>query len=186
MTWTPLEFWANITTVLCIFLAGRNSVHTWWTGIIACGLFGWLFYDAKLYADVLLQVFFVATSIVGWWNWNKFGQVDTPITDVKRAKMVQYVLAAIAFAGMYGAMLNYFTDAWSPWVDSMNLSISILAQLLLMSRKVENWPAWVVVNAISVPLYFSRELYLTAGLYAVFFLHAIWAWRQWTIEMKKA
>lgn len=178
--WTPLEFWANAVTVLCIFLAGRNSVHTWWTGIVACGLFGWLFYDAKLYADVLLQVFFVVTSVIGWLNW---GKIQAKISTVSRDKMVGYVLAAVAFAGAYGALLHYFTDAWSPWVDSLNLSISILAQLLLMARKVENWPAWVVVNAISVPLYFTRELYLTAGLYAVFFVHALWAWKQWRLEL---
>ena len=186
MNWTPLEIWANAATLVCIFLAGRNSVHTWWTGMVACTLFGLLFYDAKLYADMILQVFFVITSIVGWWNWNKFGQDNTPITAVKREKMVQYILAAIAFAGMYGAMLHYFTDAWSPWLDSLNLSISILAQLLLMTRKIENWPAWVVVNAISVPLYFSRELYLTAGLYSIFFVHARWAWYEWTQKMKRA
>ena len=65
----PLEISANLITTASILLAGRNSIHTWWTGIIGCVLFGVLFYDARLYADVALQVFFLATSISGWWAW---------------------------------------------------------------------------------------------------------------------
>ena len=62
---TPLELAANAVTATSIFLAARNNVHTWWTGIIGCTLFGMLFWDSQLYADVLLQAFFVATSVYG-------------------------------------------------------------------------------------------------------------------------
>jgi nicotinamide mononucleotide transporter len=61
MTW--IEIWANITTAICIFLAGRNSIHTWWTGIVSSILFSVLFYTSQLYADTLLQVFFIVTEI---------------------------------------------------------------------------------------------------------------------------
>lgn len=62
---TMLEIAASTTITLSIFLAGRNSVHTWWTGIIGCALFAILFYQVKLYADVLLQIFFLIASGVG-------------------------------------------------------------------------------------------------------------------------
>lgn len=64
-----LEIGANGLTALAILLAGRNSVHTWWTGIVGCSLFALLFFQAKLYADVLLQAFYVVTSVLGWWKW---------------------------------------------------------------------------------------------------------------------
>ena len=66
---SPLEIAANVLAGASILLAGRNSVHTWWTGIVGCGLFAFVFLDSRLYADTVLQVFFVITSIVGWWQW---------------------------------------------------------------------------------------------------------------------
>lgn len=185
MTWTPLEIAANLFTVICIFLAGRNSIHTWWTGIVACVLFGALFYQAKLYADVTLQVFFVVTSLVGWYGWMKKTSEDVPgivVLSLDRASektMVTMVSLAVLTAIGYGAVLHFFTDAYAPWIDSLVLTFSVIAQLLLMRRKLENWPVWVFVNLLSAPLYFSRELYLTAGLYTVFFVHALWAWKHW-------
>lgn len=182
--WTPLELWANLTTVACIFLAGRNSIHTWWVGIVACVLFGLLFYGVQLYADVLLQVFFVCTGLIGWYNWRNVGTKTTPITKINRKSLLLYVSLAVMFTLGYGSLLHVFTNAWAPWIDSAVLSFSILGQLLLMYRKVEAWPTWVAVNTISVPLYISRDLYLTAGLYAVFFIHAFWAWYNWNNEYK--
>ena len=64
-----LEIAANACNALSILLAGLNSVHTWWVGILGCALFGVVFYQARLYADVTLQLFFVVTSAVGWWQW---------------------------------------------------------------------------------------------------------------------
>lgn len=175
-----LEWAANLTTALCIFLAGRNNIHTWWTGIVACVLFGALFFQSQLYADVTLQVFFIATGIIGWYGWtNKAEKAELPLAYASRSTMTWMIVAAVIVAGLYGTLLHYYTNAYAPWIDSTVLTFSVFAQLLLMRRNVQTWPLWVLVNVLSVPLYFSRELYLTAGLYAIFLVHAIWAWHNW-------
>lgn len=125
----PLEIAANGFATAAILLAGRNSIHTWWTGIVGCLLLAVVFLQAKLYADVVLQVFFVLSS--------------------------------------------------APFGDSMVLVFSVIVQLLLMGRRIENWPFWLLVNSIAVPLYASRELYLTAFLYALYWVNAIVAWLKW-------
>jgi nicotinamide mononucleotide transporter len=107
----PLEIAANAFVAAAIFLAGRNNVHTWWTGIVGCTLFALVFYEVKLYADVILQIFFVLTSIVGWYRWLR-GNSGQEL-DVSGA-----VLAVVAAAG-YGALLHAFTDAYAPFLDSM-------------------------------------------------------------------
>ena len=66
-----LEIAANVFNAAAIVLAGLNNVHTWWTSIVGCTLFAVVFYETRLYADVTLQVFFVAASVVGWWRWTK-------------------------------------------------------------------------------------------------------------------
>ena len=96
-----LEIAANAFVAVAIFLAGRNNVHTWWTGIVGCTLFGYVFYGVKLYADVTLQVFFVLTSIAGWYRWlrgNSGQQLDVRFSPPSFVALCAG-LAAVAAAG---------------------------------------------------------------------------------------
>jgi nicotinamide mononucleotide transporter len=176
-----LEIAANLVTAASILLAARNSAHTWWTGIIGCALFALLFYTAKLYADVVLQGFFILTSVIGWWAWLRGeGGRPLPTRHAEPATVAAAVLGGALAAPAYGALLHYFTDAYAPFIDSTVLVFSVIAQLLLMQRRVEAWLFWVLVNTIAVPLYASRELYLTAGLYLAYWVNAVVAWGAWS------
>jgi nicotinamide mononucleotide transporter len=177
---SPLEIAANAVTTVSILLAGRNSVHTWWTGIVGCALFAVVFFQTKLYADVVLQLFFLVTSAMGWWQWLR-GDRGRPLT-VSRAGLP--MLAWSAPAGIvatigYGALLHFFTDAYAPFIDSAVLVFSVIAQLLLMQRRIETWAFWLLVNSIAAPLYASRDLYLTSFLYAGYWINAVVSWLWW-------
>lgn len=86
---TALEIAANAVTAVSIWLAARNSRHTWTTGIVGCILFAVQFYRVQLYADVTLQVFFIATSLVGWWHWRRASgeavSMEQPVTRASRS-----------------------------------------------------------------------------------------------------
>ena len=178
-----LEWAANILTALCIYLAGRNKVLTWPIGIIATCLFGVLFYKAGLFADSLLQVFFIATGIIGWMGWKNNKIVEEIPTHIDVKKFVLYSVIAIIVAIAYGYFLLYRVadtfDAYVPFVDSLILTLSILGQLLLMRKKIETWMVWIAVNIISVPLYFSRDLYLTSFMYSLFLINAVVSYFYW-------
>jgi nicotinamide mononucleotide transporter len=177
---TGLEIAANAVTAASILLAARNSIHTWWTGIIGCALFGVLFYGHQLYADVTLQVFFVVTSAIGWWQWlrgNRGGAL--PVSRTTRGAILVRAMSGLVVAAGYGAVLKAGTDAYAPYPDSAVLVFSVIAQLLLMQRRVESWAFWLVVNSIAVPLFTSRGLYLTALLYVAYWINAAFALRHW-------
>jgi nicotinamide mononucleotide transporter len=177
---SPLEIAANAFTAVAIFLAGRNSVHTWWTGIVGCTLFGLLFAQSRLYADVVLQVFFVATGVLGWWRWVRGRDgAPLPVTHAGLRTLLWMVPLGVVATAAYGALLHHYTNAYAPFVDSAVLVFSVIAQLLMMGRRIENWPVWLLVNTIAVPLYASRGLYLTAILYAGFWVNAIVSWIWW-------
>ncbi|MFZ6872209.1 nicotinamide riboside transporter PnuC [Undibacterium sp. Di27W] len=177
---SALELSANAVTTISILLAGRNSVHTWWTGILGSILFSLVFGQALLYADVLLQLFFILTSIIGWWQWLK-GRNGTalPISRAGKSSYLWSLPVGLLATLAYGALLHYWTRAYAPFVDSAVLVFSVIAQILLMQRRLENWMFWLLVNTIAVPLYASRELYLTAFLYAVYWINAIVSWLAW-------
>jgi nicotinamide mononucleotide transporter len=174
------EIAANVFNAAAIFLAGRNSVHTWWTSIVGCALFAYVFFRAKLYADVTLQAFFIIASVLGWWRWLHGRQgTELPVRHSPPSLIAAAAAAGAIVAAGYGWLLYRFTDAYAPFLDSIILAFSVLGQLLLVGRRVENWWFWLLVNTIAVPLYAARELYLTAALYAAFWVNALVALRTW-------
>ena len=129
---SALEIAANLTVAASILLAGRNSVHTWWTGIIGCSLFGLVFYEARLYADVVLQGVFVLTSVIGWWQWLRGDHGHAlPITRVQLRTLGWMLPAAVLASIGYGLLLHTWTDAYAPFLDSAVLVLSVVAQLLI-------------------------------------------------------
>ena len=174
------EIFANLFYAISVVLAARNSVHTWWTGIIGCTLFSWVFYDAKLYADVALMQFYIGTSLYGWWNW-LHGRQGSALTIARTppAHLFTFLFAALLVTGGYGGLLHALTDAYAPFIDSAIMAFSVLAQLLLMQRRIENWGCWILVNTLAAPLYYSRDLHLTAALYTLFWFNAWWGLYRW-------
>lgn len=176
-----LEVAANATMAVSVVLAGRNSIHTWWTGMLGCALFTVVFFRAQLYADVTLQLFLVATSALGWWRWRHHER--HPVRELGHGRPAYLLLAAaggVLAAMAYGALLAAHTDAYAPYADSLVLMFSVIAQLLLMRRRVESWWFWIVVNLIAVPLFASRGLHLTSLLYAGYLVNALVALRYWS------
>ncbi|MBE3027457.1 nicotinamide riboside transporter PnuC [Janthinobacterium sp. BJB1] len=183
----PLEIAANVLMTVSIVLAGRNNIHSWWIGMVGCVLFAVLFFQVNLYADVLLQLFFIVTCVIGWLQWRRgaSGQ-PLPITRTGWRSLAWVVPAGFAAVFIYGMLLHRFTNAYAPFIDSAVLVFSVIAQFLLMSRRIETWGFWLLVNTVAVPLYYSRGLYLTAVLYAAYWVNALISWYWWRLQARRA
>lgn len=180
-----LEVAANGFATASILLATRNNIHSWWTSIAGCSLFALLFFEARLYADVTLQFFFIVISAVGWWMWLRGDAgAPLPIRHAPPSLLLRMGLIGLIVGLGYGALLHRFTNAYAPFVDSAVLVLSVIGQLLLMRRLYENWFVWLAVNVIAVPLYLSRGLQLTALLYAGYLFSNIYALCVWRREMQ--
>ncbi|HRH04730.1 MAG TPA: nicotinamide riboside transporter PnuC [Burkholderiaceae bacterium] len=174
------EWSCNFTALFCIILAARNHVLTWPIGIVSCVLFILLFMNAKLYAEAVLQVFFIATSVYGWWHWSaQQKKPAAPIRNIAISEVTFWIVLAMSGGLMYAWVLQQWTDAANPWVDSQILTLSMLAQWWLMQRNIRCWWIWLAVNTISVPLYVSRDLYVSALFYSLYWVMAIVAYRHW-------
>jgi len=177
---STLEVTANAVNAISIGLAALNNVNTWWTGIVGCLLFGVLFFDSRLYADATLQVFFIVTSVIGWWGWLKGAQGDAlPVRTTPLKQLGPMLACGVLVTAGYGWLLHRYTNAYAPFADSAVLALSVLAQLLLMSRRYEAWWGWLATNTLAVPLFLSRGLNITAALYAAFWINAVVALVRW-------
>ena len=182
-TITPLELGGNVFTLASVYAARRNSVHTWWTGMVGVTLYGFLFFDARLYADVVLQVFFFGTCVAGWWQWQHGGAGDTelPVTTLSTRQRLTAIASVLAAAVFFGTLFDRFTDAALAYADSYILGGSVIAQLLMMRRKLDHWAIWITVDVVAVVVYASKELYMTSAVYAVLLvlcLQGIAEWRR--------
>lgn len=178
---SALEISANVLNLLGVFLAARNNAWTWPLGIVGCVLYGVMFFDVKLYADMTLQGFYIITALYGWRLWRRGGdnEEELPITRVGLRQFLLLSLAAVVVTGLYGLMLLKTTDASYPFIDSLILSFSVMGQLLQMKRKIECWPVWILVNTLSIPLFASKGLILTSLVYGLFWVSAVWGHFQW-------
>ncbi|KKO47290.1 nicotinamide mononucleotide transporter [Arsukibacterium ikkense] len=175
-----LEYAANGFYLLAVFLAARNSIHTWWLGIIGCSLFSVLFFQVQLYAESLLMLFFIATNVIGWYQWGRPGGIKQ-VSRTRVAHLLLFIGIALVVTVLHGYLLHNLTNAYAPYVDSSILMFSLIAQFLLMNRKLETWWFWLLVNTIAIPLYLSRELYVTAIVYGGFWFNAwygLYLWRK--------
>jgi nicotinamide mononucleotide transporter len=144
------------------------------------GLYSVVFFQARLYADMGLQVVYFALSAYGWYEW-KFGGANRTALRVSRASprlwIVLTVVNCLAWLAL-GAFLSR-TDAVLPWLDSLLSTTSLCAQLLMTRKVLENWAVWIALDVVYVPTFISRGLYATAGLYAIFLILAVFGWRAW-------
>ena len=181
----PLEIAATAFTLLSVILAVKRSLWQFPTGLAGVTLGFFVFWGAGLYASAALQPIFVAALIYGWWYWIRGDERKAPPI---RSTPVKVVLGAcvcalgLAALGAWG--LETFTDAQMAFGDAVILALSIVAQILLSLKRIENWPVWIAINAISVFVYGSQQLWLYTALYAFFFFNAFWGWWEWRQEMR--
>ena len=178
---TALEAVAFALGVANVYLLVRRSVWNYPFGIVMVLLYARIFYDAKLYSDALLQIFFFAVQIYGWWHWLRAraqaGEIVVELLS-PRARLLIGAASAVGIAA-WGALMHSQTDASFPWWDASVLILSVAGQILLARRYLENWALWILVDLLSIGLYGAKGLWLTLILYVILLGLATWGLVQW-------
>jgi nicotinamide mononucleotide transporter len=178
---TPLELISFVLAVITVVLNIRQIHWAWLFAIISSATYGLVFFDARLYGDAGLQLVFIAASVWGWYQW--LGGARHERLVVTRLTRTQLILAAAGWlAGfvLLAYFLKTFTDTDVPHVDGFLTAGSLLGQLLLSRKKLENWHVWLIVDVLYVGLYVYKGLMLTALLYALFCVLAVIGLRAWS------
>jgi nicotinamide mononucleotide transporter len=140
-----------------------------------------VFWQAKLYSDFGLQFIFFAQGIYGAFNWlkNREDQVHTRVETLTHPERLFWLFSgSIVYVGV-AALMDRYTDASVPWIDSFVAVFSLIANWILAKRKIESWVIWIAVDLIYINLFLFKELYWSAGLYAILLLLAIKGLRDW-------
>ncbi|KFE55112.1 nicotinamide riboside transporter PnuC [Pseudomonas syringae] len=178
---STLEIIAVIVNVLGVWLTARRIRWCWPVSVVAVLLYAWIFYDAKLYSDMLLQVLFAFLQGYGWWRWST-GGLDHGKVHVGQLALGEAALGLIVGAlgaVLLGSLMATFTDAAVPWLDASLTAFSLVASVWAARKYVASWWLWIVLDVVYVGMYLFKDLHLTAGLYAGFILLALYGWREW-------
>jgi nicotinamide mononucleotide transporter len=179
---TPLELISFVLSVLTVLLNIRQNHWAWLLAIISSAAYGVVFFNARLYGDMGLQVVFITVSIWGWHSWLHGGAARQAL-HVTRLDRAGWTASLIGWAVGF-VLLAWFLKTWTdtdvPHADGFLTAGSLLGQLLLSRKKVENWHAWIAVDILYVGLYLYKNLVLTAVLYGLFVLMAVIGLRTWS------
>jgi nicotinamide mononucleotide transporter len=165
-----LEIAGVATGIVAVWLTTREKVMCWPIGIVSVLLFVGVFYRARLYGAMGLQVVYVALAAYGWYAWARGGQDHTPLR-VSRASLATLAIAAVAGAAATAGLawwLGRRTDESMPLTDAATTAFSLVAQWMQTRKLIENWWVWLVVDVVYVGMNLSQGLVWTAGLYAVY------------------
>jgi nicotinamide mononucleotide transporter len=175
-----VELIAAALAVAYLLLAIRQRIECWAAAFVSSCLYVWVLFTARLYMESLLNAFYAAMAVYGFWQWRRGGE-GTALA-VSRWPLLRHaagVLGVLCLSAISSYFLGRFTPAAWPLMDSMVAWSSVFATFLVTRKVYENWHWWLVIDSVSLCLYFSRHLYLTVLLFAAYLVLIVIGMRQW-------
>lgn len=183
-----IEIVAVVFGVLSVWYAHKEHIWVFPFGIINVLIYIYICISSQLYANAGINVVYFLTNVYGWYNWSRTNeeQESLQISRNTNRQNALWFLFAIVLYGVIVWILRAanqndpaYLNSILPWIDGLNTSFSLCATILMTIKKVENWWFWIAGNVISIPVYFSQELYFTSFQYAIFLVIAIMGLRGW-------
>jgi len=176
-----IEWIAAIAGAVSVYLSARENIWAWPTAIVNVSLSTVVFYESGLYSDMGLQVVYLVLSVYGWYHWLHGGERRTKL-HVSRATLRVWAIAGVVGLIFWLAVARYTSrlpGVSLAYLDSGLATLSLVAQWMMTRKILENWVLWIIADIVYVPMYVFKELYVMAGLYAVFLALAILGFVNW-------
>ncbi|SMG34100.1 nicotinamide mononucleotide transporter [Marivirga sericea] len=167
--------------ILYIYFAAKEMIWCWYASLVSVSIYLIICYQVQLYAEMGLNVYYLGTTVYGWWHWRNPNrkEKELAISKMKPQEHGIFILAGILFTLGLGYFLIEKTDAQLPYLDSFTTVFSILTTLLVTRKVLENWLYWIIIDAVAVYIYFQRELYLTSLLMAAYVIISAIGYFNW-------
>ncbi len=164
-----------------VVLTVKENIWCWPTGIVNIVLFLVMFWHERLYGDVVNYAVMLVLCVYGWYEWLRGGPRRGPLQVSFAGPGERTIAVAVCLVGSpaMGYGFARYTDAALPYWDSIIAIVSMVAQVLLARKRIENWILWIFVDVLAIGVYLVKGLYLTSALYLVFLVLASIGLVQW-------
>lgn len=183
---TILEFAAVVLGLLSVYFTVKQNIWCWPTGLGMVAIYIVIFYNVKLYSDMIENIIYVFLQVYGWYFWVYGGKKknELPVTLLKNKFRVMW-LGIIAVSTLILGYVMSNVGASLPYWDAVTTTMSLTAQWLMSRKKLENWILWITVDVMALFIYTIKGLYMTTGLYALFLILATRGFIEWRRSYKQ-
>lgn len=179
-----IEIVGTIAGLIFLYLEIKQNKWLWPVGLLTSVMYIYVFFIAKLYADMSLQFYYVFISIYGWIVWSKgTNQKELPVTKLSKELFLILFGVSMLIYAIISFVLVAYTDGSIPYWDAFTTALSIVATWMLARKILEQWLVWVIVNAVSLGLYIYKGLYPTSILFFFYTVLAVVGYLQWKKDM---
>lgn len=184
---SPAEVAAVALAIIYLLLAIRQDSLCWPAAIASSALYIWLMYEAALYMESALQIFYIGMAVYGWWSWRHGpGPGNSlPVTSWPPVFHLLPLTLIAVLTWLSGSLLAAYTDAAFPYTDSFTTWGAIVTTWMVARKILQNWHYWFVIDAVSVYLYTSRGLVLTAALFCAYLIMIVFGYRAWRVSLAR-
>jgi nicotinamide mononucleotide transporter len=184
-SWT--EIIAAALAVAYLLLAIRQRLECWIAAFISSCLYMWVFFGAHLYMESVLNAFYAAMAVYGFWQWRRgSGGAALAVCRWQISRHAAGLVGVVGVSLVNAYFLRRFTPAAQPFVDSLVTWSSVFATFLVARKVYENWHWWLVIDFVSLCLYFTRRLYVTTLLFGLYLVLIVIGLRQWRRSLPPA
>lgn len=184
-----LEVLGTLVGLIYLWLEYRASIYLWIASVIMPAIYIFVYYEAGLYADFGINIYYLGAAVYGWLVW-KYGHKsadlhELPITKMPKRSWLKALVVFLVAQFLIAWILINFTDSDVPWWDAFTTALSVVGMWMLARKYLEQWGVWMIVDMVCIGLYIYKELYFTAGLYAFYAIVAVFGWMNWKKLMNK-
>ena len=182
-----LECVAVLMAILYLVLAAKEDVKCWYAALISSLLYIYIMFQAGLVMESILQIFYVLMAIYGYLQWNNMISVDSDLS-IKSWNKINHLYSiglVILLSTFSGILLERYTQAVLPFLDAFTTFGAIITTYMVAKKIIENWIYWFVIDSISIYLFLSRELYLTALLFFIYLVIIIFGYISWKKKLEQ-
>lgn len=185
-----LEIISVVFSLLSVWYSKRENILVYPTGLIATGIYVYILLVYSLLGDMLINAYYFAMSIIGWYLWTRKVD-DTHFIPITKTTTKEKKWAALLFVGtlVFVFLIYYFTnryDTWTAYIDTLTTAIFFVGMWLMAKKKLENWIYWIIGDIITVPLYWYKGLIFSSILFAVLTIIAIYGYKAWKKNLNKS
>lgn len=195
-----IEFFGTLFNIWCVWLVAKNKILNWPVGIIGVVLFAALYWQIRLYSDLLEQFYYFVTGFWGWYVWSRGrnGGEELPVTTL--ARNAYYFWGVVIVLGTVA--LTYLTTHLHVWypvyfpeaasyatLDALTTVASLVATVFMIRKQIENWYLWIAVDVVGIWLYWVKGVHIVSLLYVLFLgiaIHGLFHWMKIKREAQKA
>ncbi len=181
--WSWIETFAVAFSISYVVLAAKGNIWCWFFAILSVSIYIFLCYEAKLFAETILQIFYLIMAFIGYFTWNNSNEKFTA-KQLSISNHILIILSGAIITFLIGFYLATYTEAKMPIIDSFTTCFSIIATFLVIRKILENWVYWIIIDLVSIYIYFSRDLHLTSLLFLVYTVIAIIGYFNWKKKLQ--